>query len=124
MFPVPSPATDGAGHNRARARSAPTRVIAHKAFVGLLRQRRIAPHTARIENRATLGLDARTTRHPGYAVSQRKRKRIEEIFGWMKTAGGLRKTRLIGQTKIQLAAYLVGAAYNSLRMARLQTASG
>ncbi len=96
----------------------------NKAFVGLLRQRRIAPHIARIENRATPGLDARTTRHPGYAVSQRKRKRIEEIFGWMKTVGGFRKTRFIGQTKTQLAAYLVGAAYNLLRRARLQTAAG
>jgi len=96
----------------------------NKAFVELLRQRRIAPHIARIENRATPGLDARTTRHPGYAVSQRKRKRIEEIFGWMKTVGGFRKTRFIGQTKTQLAAYMVGAAYNLLRMARLQTAAG
>jgi transposase len=91
-----------------------------KAFVELLRQRRIAPHIARIENRATPGLDARTTRHRGYAISQRKRKRIEEIFGWMKTVGGLRKTRFIGQAKTQMAAYLVGAAYNLLRLARLQ----
>jgi transposase len=95
-----------------------------KQFVALLRGRNIAPHIARIEHRITPGLDARTTRHDGYAVSQRKRKRIEEIFGWMKTVGGFRKTRYIGQAKTQLAAYMVGAAYNLLRMARLQTATG
>jgi transposase len=92
-----------------------------KAFVEKLRGRHVAPHIARIEGRATPGLDARTTRHAGYALSQRKRKRIEEIFGWMKTVGGFRKTRFIGQEKTQLAAYLVGAAYNLLRIARLQT---
>jgi hypothetical protein len=49
----------------------------------LLRTRNIAPHIARIDKRNTPGLDARTTRHEGYVISQRKRKRIEEIFGWM-----------------------------------------
>jgi transposase len=91
----------------------------NKAFVRLLRDRNIAPHIARIEKRNTPGLDARTTRHHGYALSQRKRKRIEEIFGWMKSVGGLRKSRFIGIAKTQLAAYLVGAAYNLLRMARM-----
>jgi len=93
-----------------------------KAFVAKPRQRQVAPHIARIGDRHTPGLDARTTRHEGYEVSQRKRKRIEEIFGWMKTVGGLRKSRFIGIAKTQLAAYLVGAAYNLLRMARLQAA--
>jgi IS5 family transposase len=65
------------------------------------------------------GLDGRTSRHESYAISQRKRKRIEEIFGWMKTVGGLRKSRFVGIAKTPLAAYLVGAAYNLLRMARL-----
>lgn len=96
----------------------------NKAFVELLRQRQVAPHIARIEGRSTPGLDARTTRHNGYAISQRKRKRIEEIFGWMKTVGGMRKSRFIGIAKTQLAAYLVGAAYNLLRMARLQAITG
>jgi transposase len=95
-----------------------------KAFVELLRRRRIAPHIARIENRKTPGLDARTTRHTGYTLSQRNRKRIEEIFGWMKTVGGFRKTRFVGQAKTQLAAYMVGAAYNLLRIARLPAATG
>jgi transposase len=95
-----------------------------KDFVALLRGREIAPHVAQIESRSTPGLDARTTRHTGYAVSQRKRKRIEEIFGWMKTVGGLRKTRFVGLAKTQFAAYLVGAAYNLLRMSRMQAATG
>ena len=92
----------------------------HKGFVALLRRRGICPHLARIEGRAAPGLDGRTSRHESYAISQRKRKRIEEIFGWMKTVGGLRKSRFVGIAKTQLAAYLVGAAYNLLRMARLQ----
>lgn len=92
----------------------------NKAFVALLRQRKIAPHIARIESRSAPGLDGRTTRHESYAISQRKRKRIEEIFGWMKVVGGLRKSRFVGIAKTQLAAYMVGAAYNLLRMARLQ----
>jgi transposase len=94
-----------------------------KAFVALLRRRHIAPHIARMERRNTPGLDARTTRHQGYAISQRKRKRVEEIFGWMKTVGGLRKSRFVGLARTQLAAYMVGAAYNLLRMARLEIAT-
>lgn len=64
-------------------------------------------------------IDGRTTRHAGYAISQRIRKRVEEIFGWGKTVGHFRRTRLRGQRRTQLAAYFVGAAYNLLRMARL-----
>jgi transposase len=94
-----------------------------KAFVSSLRARNIAPHIARIEGRNTPGLDARTTRHPGYAISQRKRKRIEEIFGWMKSVGGIRKSRFIGIARTQLAVYMVGAAYNLLRMARMAPAN-
>jgi len=96
----------------------------NKGFVALLRGRKIAPHIARIEGRSAPGLDARTTRHEGYTISQRKRKRIEEIFGWMKAVGGFRKSRFIGIAKTQLAAYMVGAAYNLLRMARLQPNTG
>lgn len=91
-----------------------------KAFVSLLRARGIAPHIARIDKRNTPGLDARTTRHEGYEISQRKRKRIEEIFGWMKSVGGIRKSRFVGIARTQLAAYMVGAAYNLLRMARME----
>jgi IS5 family transposase len=96
----------------------------NKGFVALLTKRKVAPHIARIESRSASGLDRRTTRHKGYAIGQRKRKRIEEIFGWMKTVGGFRKTRFVGIPKMQLAAYMVGAAYNLLRMARLQPNRG
>ena len=80
-----------------------------KAFVSLLRKRAIAPHIARIEGRNTPGLDTRTTRHDSSLVSQHKRRRVEEIFGWMKAIGGFRKTRFVGSAKTQLAGFLVGA---------------
>ncbi len=57
-----------------------------------------------------------------YWVSQCKRKRIEGVFGWLKTVGGTRKTRLIGQAKPHIAAYLSAAAHNLLRIAKFQTA--
>lgn len=87
--------------------------------IGLRRARGIAPHVARIEHRRTPGLDARTTRYAGYAISQRKRKRVEEIFGWLKTYGGLRKTRFVGQARVALHTTLAATAYNLLRMAKL-----
>jgi transposase len=95
-----------------------------KDFVAHLRKKKIAPHIAQIEGRNTPGLDARTTRHAGYTISQRKRKRVEEIFGWMKTYGGLRRTLARGLARVQMHAYIVGAAYNLLRMSRLQPATG
>jgi transposase len=90
-----------------------------KAFVAYLRSKNVAPHIAIIPRRITPGLDKRTTRHASYATSQTKRKRIEEIFGWMKTYGGLRKTMMRGIARVQIHAWLVGAAYNLLRMSRL-----
>lgn len=95
-----------------------------KDFVAHLRKRGIRPHLARIVGRTTPGLDDRTTRHVSYAVSQRKRKRIEEIFGWMKAYGGLRRTMARGLERVQLHAYIVGAAYNLLRMNRLRPVTG
>ncbi len=91
-----------------------------KDFVDLLRQRRIIPHVAaNSQRRGGSAIDGRTTRHTSYSLSQRIRKRIEEIFGWMKTVGGFRRTRYKGRDKTQLAAWWVGAAYNLLRMAKL-----
>jgi transposase len=95
-----------------------------KAFVQFLRRRGIRPHLAQIDGRRTPGLDGRTTRHASYWVSQRKRKRVEEIFGWMKSWGGLRRTRFRGIARVQLHAYLVGAAYNLLRLSRLRPGTG
>lgn len=86
-------------------------------FVAGCRERNVTPHVAgKAKNSA---IDGRTRRHGSYEVSQRKRKRVEEIFGWAKTFGGLRKTRFRGQARTQLAAYLVATAYNLMRMARL-----
>jgi transposase len=88
-------------------------------FVQQLRTRQIRPHSASITGRHTPGLDARTTRHPGYTLSQRIRKRVEEIFGWTKPIGGLRRSRFRGIARTQQAAYFIGAAYNLLRLSRL-----
>jgi transposase len=114
---------------QARKRVRPTTLGADKGyhtkdFVAHLRKKKIAPHIAQIEGRNTPGLDARTTRHAGYAISQRKRKRVEEIFGWMKAYGGLRRTMARGLARVQLHAHIVGAAYNLLRMSRLQADTG
>jgi len=84
-----------------------------------LRARNVTPHVAQNTSGRRSAIDRRTTRRAGYAISQRKRKRVEEIFGWMKTVGGFRRTRFIGLDLTQLAAYLVATAYNLVRMARL-----
>ena len=92
-------------------------------FVESCRALKVTPHVA--QNLARPGgsaLDARTVRHPGYAVSQWIRKRVEETFGWMKTIGGLRRTRYRGRQRVQMHAYLVAAAYNLLRIAKLSPA--
>jgi len=95
-----------------------------KDFVAHLRKNNIAPHIAQIEGRNTPGLDVRTTRHASYTISQRKRKRVEEIFGWMKAYGGLRRTMARGLPRVRIHAYIVAAAYNLLRMSRLRPATG
>ncbi len=122
-------AAKGMLSRQARKRVRPTSLGADKGyhtkdFVAHLRKNQIAPHIARIEGRKTPGLDARTTRHAGYAISQRKRKRVEEIFGWMKAYGGLRRTMARGLQRVRLHAYIVAAAYNLLRMSRLRPAAG
>jgi transposase len=88
-------------------------------FVQHVRQCGIRPHLAQVTGRRTAGLDRRTTRHASYRLSQRRRKLVEEIFGWLKTVGGFRKTRHRGLEKVDFAGYLVGAAYNLVRLARL-----
>jgi IS5 family transposase len=84
-----------------------------------LRARNVTPHVAQNTSGRRSAIDRRTTRHAGYGISQRKRKRVEEIFGWMKTIGGFRRTRFIGLALTQLAAYLVATAYNLARLSRL-----
>ncbi len=90
-----------------------------RGCVEALRERGVTPHVAQNTSGRSSAIDGRTTRHPGYAVSQRIRKRVEEIFGWMKTVGGFRRTRYRGLDRTGLAGHLVGAAYNLVRMAKL-----
>ena len=87
-----------------------------------LRDRGVTPHVAQNNTNRRSAIDGRTTRHPGYAISQRIRKRVEEIFGWMKTIGGFRRTRYRGLDRTGLAGYLVATAYNLVRMSRLLVA--
>jgi transposase len=84
-----------------------------------MRERRVTPHVAQNTSKRRSAIDGRTTRHPGYAVSQRIRKRVEEVFGWMKTVGGFRRTRYRGLDRTGLAGYLVATAYNLVRLSRL-----
>lgn len=77
-----------------------------------------------MDTRTTPGLDRRTTRHHSYLVSQRKRKRVKDLFGWMKQDGGLRKTRFRGLAKVAMHAYSVASAYNLLGLSRLASLTG
>jgi transposase len=92
-------------------------------FVAACRERQFAPHVACKEGIKVEGLDARTTAKQSYQVSLRIRKRVEEIFGWMKTVGGLRRSRYRGRERTQAWGYFVAGTYNLLRMARLELAS-
>jgi IS5 family transposase len=90
-----------------------------KELVQELRDHRVTAHFAR---KQTSIIDQRTTRHRGYAISQRKRKRVEEIFGWLKTVGGLRKTRHRGVARVEWMFCFALAAYNLVRMRNLALA--
>jgi transposase len=89
------------------------------AFIHPLQSLGVKPHVAWNEYAPIKGYEQSITRQRGYNCSQRMRKRIEEIFGWFKTIGGLRKTRFKGVKTNQAFAYVVAAAYNLLRMAKL-----
>ena len=94
-----------------------------KGFVAGCRQRGISPHVACKEQKVE-GLDRRTTGSGAYQTSQRIRKRIEEICGWIKAIGGLRRSRYLGIERTQAWSYFVGGTYNLLRMARLEQLAG
>ena len=96
----------------------------NQEFVSALRQRGIKPHVARKAGQVTPGLDNRTSQSRSYQISQVVRKRIEQIFGWGKTIGGLRKTRFKGVARTQHLAQLTGATYNLLRISRLCPTTG
>jgi len=93
-----------------------------KEFVAEIRNMNVTPQVAQNNKRRKSAIDGRTTRHPGYAVSQQKRKRVEEIFGWMKTVGGMRKLRHRGLELVGWMFTLTAAAYNLIRIRNLSTA--
>ena len=95
-----------------------------RGFVMELRELGVTPHVAQNayateRARRRSAIDGRTTRHDGYALSQRKRKRIEEIFGWLKSVGGCRQTRFRGLDRVGMAFTLALAAYNLIRIPKL-----
>lgn len=94
-------------------------------FVRNLRAMRVTPHVAQYTPSAhrRSAIDGRTTRHPGYAVSQQKRKLVEQGFGWMKTVGGLRKLHHRGGPLVTWVFTFAAAAYNIVRMRRLLPAT-
>jgi transposase len=92
-------------------------------FVCGCRQRKVAPHVTCKDGVQVSGLDRRTTNQVGYQFSQRIRKRVEEIIGWMKVVGGLRRSRYRGQERTQAWGYFVAGTYNLLRLARLELAT-
>lgn len=98
------------------------------AFVGALRARGVTPHIAidghltKTGRRRKTAIDKRTTHHPGYAASQRARKRIEEVFAWIKSAAGLAKVKLRGRARVDAAFTLALAAYNLIRLPKLLAA--
>jgi transposase len=93
------------------------------AFVDALRERQVTPHVAQHMTRRTSAIDGRTTRHPGYAVSQQKRKRVEEVFGWLKTVGLLRKVKLRGVQRVGWLFTFAAAVYNLVRIRNLVEAA-
>jgi transposase len=94
-----------------------------KDFVHGCRVLDVTPHVAQNDTNRSSAIDGRTTRHPGYSVSQKKRKRIEEVFGWMKTVGLMRKTRHRGTDLVGWMFQFGAAAYNLVRMRNLCVAT-
>ena len=88
-------------------------------FVQDVRAVGVTPHVAQHTTGRRSAIDGRTTRHPGYAVSQRARKRVEEIFGWLKTVGLLRKTRHRGCARVDWMFTFTTAVYNLVRIRNL-----
>jgi hypothetical protein len=88
-------------------------------FVGALRLLQVTPHVAQNTSNRSSAIDGRTTRHPGYEVSQQKRKRIEEIFGWLKTIGLMRQTHFRGRRRVGWMFVFSLAVYNLVRIRNL-----
>ena len=90
-----------------------------KNFVADLRDLNVAPHVAQNTSHRSSAIDRRTTRHPGYLVSQQKRKLVEEVFGWLKTVGLLRKLHHRGGERVDWTVTFATAAYNLVRLTKL-----
>jgi hypothetical protein len=88
-------------------------------FVAAMRELNVTPHVAQNTAGRRSAIDSRTTRHPGYAVSQRIRKRIEEAFGWIKEIALLRRARHRGKARIGWQFTLAAAAYDLIRLPKL-----
>lgn len=88
-------------------------------FVAEMRRLGVTPHVMQNNKKRRSAIDGRTTRHAGYATSLRIRKRIEEVFGWVKAAAGLRQTRHRGQDRVGWCFTLATTAYNLIRLAKL-----
>ena len=93
-------------------------------FVNELRSMKVTPHVAQNTSGRRSAIDGRTTRHGGYAVSQRIRKRIEEAFGWIKTVAGQEKTKFRGRDRVGWAFTFAAAAYNLVRLPKLLAETG
>ena len=99
------------------------------AFIGELRRRRVTPHIAVNGAVSKLGrvrrtaLDGRTLRHASYDASQRRRKTIEEVFGWAKVTAGLARVKVRGLARVAAAFNMVAAAYNLRRLANIAAAA-
>jgi transposase len=91
-------------------------------FVEDMRDLNVTPHVAQNDKHRRSAIDKRTTRYPGYLISQQKRKRVEEIFGWLKTVGGLRKLRHRGIDRVDWMFTFAVAAYNLVRLRNLAPA--
>jgi IS5 family transposase len=94
-----------------------------REFVDQLRSMRVTPHVAQNDTGRRSAIDDRTTRHAGYGISQRKRKGVEPIFGWLKSVAGLRKTRHRGSRRVGWMFLFTAAAFNLVRMRNLQGAT-
>ncbi|MDR7418120.1 MAG: transposase, partial [Armatimonadota bacterium] len=92
-------------------------------FVGALRELVATPHVAQNTHGRSSAIDARTTRYPGYAISQWKRKRVEEVFGWLKTIGLLHKARHRGEDRVNWMFVFATAVYNLVRIRNLVEAA-
>jgi Transposase DDE domain len=92
-------------------------------FVRELRELRATPHVAQGTTGRSIAIDGRTTRHAWYAINQRCRKQVEEIFGWLNTMGLLRKTRHRGVSRVGWIFTFAAAVYNLVRMTTLASAA-